>query len=102
MEVVLSLMRDLDFTTTVQIIVYSSKLQFNLSVGIIGVIYLASTVTYAVCNILAGLMSDKLVSFPIYFVHRGYCLYCGLYIVCFTVFYSYYLRAAFTKLGMNC
>ena len=31
--------------------------------GIIGVIYLASTVTYAVCNILAGLMSDKLVSF---------------------------------------
>ena len=76
-------MRDLDFTTTVHIIVYSSKLQFNLSVGIIGVIYLASTVTYAVCNILAGLMSDKLVSFPNLFLFTMATVYtvdCILYV----------------------
>ena len=64
MEVVVSLL-----TLLLLYIMYSSKLQFSLSVGIIGVIYLVSTITYAVCNILAGVISDKLVSFPIYFAH---------------------------------
>ena len=41
--------------------VFSSKLQFKLSVGIIGVIYLASLLLYAVGTVLAGQLTDKLV-----------------------------------------
>ena len=41
--------------------VFSSKLQFKLSVGIIGLIYLASLLLYAVGTVLAGQLTDKLV-----------------------------------------
>lgn len=42
---------------------FSYKLQFKLSVGIIGVIYLASLFMYAVGTILAGQLTDTLVCF---------------------------------------
>ena len=42
-------------------ILFSSELQFNLSVGIIGVAYLASTISYAVGTVIVGPITDKLV-----------------------------------------
>ena len=41
-----------------------SKLQFKLSEGIIGVIYLAASVAYGVGTLFAGQLTDKLVRFP--------------------------------------
>ena len=39
------------------------KLQFNLRVGLIGVVYLASTTAYGVCTIIVGPITDRLVGF---------------------------------------
>ena len=40
-----------------------SKLQFKISVGVIGAIYLVSSLSYAVGTITAGQLTDRLVSF---------------------------------------
>ena len=40
---------------------YSSKPQFQLSVGIVGLIYFTIPVTYGVTNIFIGLLTDRLV-----------------------------------------
>jgi len=40
----------------------SSLLQYNLRVGVIGVIYLVGMSLYTVGSIVAGLLTDKLVS----------------------------------------
>ena len=42
-------------------VLYSSELQFNLSLGIIGVVYLASTIAYAVGTVIVGPITDRLV-----------------------------------------
>lgn len=44
-------------------VLHSSKLQFNLSVGIIGVIYLGCESLHTVGIISAGQVTDRLVSF---------------------------------------
>ena len=44
-------------------VLHSSKLQFNLSVGIIGVIYLGCELIHTVGIISAGQVTDRLVSF---------------------------------------
>jgi len=42
-------------------VLYSSELQFNLRLSIIGVVYLASTTAYAVGTIIVGPITDRLV-----------------------------------------
>ena len=42
-------------------ILFSSELQFNLSMGIIGAAYLSLTITYAVGTVIVGPITDKLV-----------------------------------------
>ena len=51
------------FSLVVLKIVHSSKLQFNLSVCIIGVIYLGCELIHTVGIISAGQVTDRLVSF---------------------------------------
>ena len=42
---------------------FSSKLQFNLSVGIIGITYFTIPVAYGLANIFFGLLTDRLVRY---------------------------------------
>ena len=45
------------------LLLYSSVLQFHLSVGIIGVIYFAMLLTFAGSTIPYGILTDKLVRY---------------------------------------
>ena len=51
-------------------VLHSSELQFNLSVGIIGVIYLGCELIHTVGIISAGQVTDRLVSFYSVKVHE--------------------------------
>ena len=50
-------------------ILYSSELQFNLSLGIIGVVYLAPTIAYGVGTVIIGPITDRLVRCSNFLVH---------------------------------
>ena len=57
----------------IKISVVYSKLQFKLSEGIIGVIYLAASVAYGVGTLFAGQLTDKLVRFSQVVIERRVC-----------------------------
>jgi len=53
----------------------SSLLQYNLRVGVIGVIYLVGMSLYTLGSIVVGLLTDKLVSESTHFATRSTILY---------------------------